>query len=114
MVCSDRAGRIRHSRTWRRDQASPAEEYGYVDLFSWPIRRSDVCKRSTGKMLIGPTGKIPVPQWPLPRKNVHMEISLHPQLKLSLDGQDAHRPRQAGCLSSEETASERLDRFGLR
>ena len=35
MVCSDRAGRIRHTRIWRRDQATPAEECGYGDRSSW-------------------------------------------------------------------------------
>ena len=77
MVCSDRAGRIRHSRTWRQDRATPAGEYGYVDLFSWPIRRSDVCKGSTGNLPIGPAGKMPVPQWPLPRKNVGVQVDFH-------------------------------------
>jgi len=28
-------------------------------------------------MPIGPTGKMPVPQWPLPRKNMGVQVDFH-------------------------------------
>ena len=62
------------------------------------------CKRSTGKMPIGPTGKMPVPRWPIARQNVGVKIDLHVQLQLLLkatgkvpvgrDRQDAYLPKR--------------------